>query len=118
MPEAVENARKNARKNGLETVEFICADAGQAAQALADRGIRPDAVVVDPPRKGMYENTIAAIGEMSPGRLVYVSCDPATLARDVQRLGAFGYAVTAGCAVDMFPRTHHVETVILMEKPL
>ncbi len=118
VPEAVENARKNARKNGLETVEFICADAGQAAQALADRGIRPDAVVVDPPRKGMYENTIAAIGEMSPGRLVYVSCDPATLARDVQRLGAFGYAVTAGCAVDMFPRTHHVETVILMEKPL
>lgn len=118
VPEAVENARKNAEKNGLRNVEFICADAGQAAQTLAARGIRPDAVVVDPPRKGMYENTVSVIGETAPARLVYVSCDPATLARDIARLAEFGYTVTAGCAVDMFPRTHHVETVVLMEKVL
>lgn len=118
VPEAVENARKNADANEVKNVEFICADAGQAAGELARRGIRPDAIVVDPPRKGMYENTIDAIGEMSPARLVYVSCDPATLARDMKRLSAHSYAVTAGTAVDMFPRTHHVETVVLMEKLL
>lgn len=116
VPEAVENARKNAAENGVGNVEFLCADAGQAAAELARRGIRPDAVVVDPPRKGMYENTVEAIGKMSPARLVYVSCDPATLARDVKRLSAYGYTVTDGTAVDMFPRTHHVETVVLMEK--
>lgn len=118
VPEAVENARKNAAENGVDNVEFLCADAGQAAAELARRGIRPDAVVVDPPRKGMYENTIKAIGEMSPARLVYVSCDPATLARDVKRLASYGYTVTDGVAVDMFPRTHHVETVVLMEKTI
>lgn len=116
VPEAVENARKNADTNGILNTEFLCADAGQAAKELARRGIRPDAVVVDPPRKGMYENTVEAIAEMSPAQLVYVSCDPATLARDVKRLSAYGYTVTDGTAVDMFPRTHHVETVLLMEK--
>lgn len=115
VPEAVVNAKKNARENGIQNVEFLCADAGQAAKELAVRGIRPDAIVVDPPRKGMYANTIEAIAEMSPARLVYVSCDPATLARDVKRLAEFGYNITDGVAVDMFPRTHHVETVVLME---
>lgn len=118
VPEAVENARKNASENGVTNAEFICADAGQAAKELARRGIRPDAVIVDPPRKGMYENTIEAIAAISPARLVYVSCDPATLARDVKRLAVYGYTVTDGVAVDMFPRTHHVETVVLMEKIL
>lgn len=116
VPEAVENARKNADANGIRNTEFICADAGHAAEELARRGIRPDAIVVDPPRKGMYENTVEAIAEMSPARLVYVSCDPATLARDIKRLSAYGYTVTDGVAVDMFPRTHHVETVVLMEE--
>ena len=118
VPEAVENARKNADANEVKNVEFLCADAGQAAGELARRGIRPDAIVVDPPRKGMYENTINAIGEMSPARLVYVSCDPATLARDIKRLAAYDYTITDGTAVDMFPRTHRVETVVLMEKLL
>ena len=116
VPEAVENAKENAIHNGVSNVEFICADAGEAAQTLADRGIRPDCIVVDPPRKGMYPEALENIVRMQPRRIVYVSCDPATLARDVKRLAESGYEVTAGTAVDMFPRTFHVETVVLLSK--
>ena len=112
VPEAVENARENARVNGVGNAEFLCGDAGQAAAALRDRGIRPDCVVVDPPRKGMSPDTIQAITDMAPERIVYVSCDPATLARDAALLRASGYRITAGTAVDMFPHTHHVESVV------
>ena len=116
VPEAVENAKINAVRNGVSNAEFICADAAVAAQAFKDRGIRPDCIVVDPPRKGMYPDALQNIVDMQPDRIVYVSCDPATLARDVKILNDQGYCITKGTAVDMFPRTHHVETVVQLNK--
>ena len=116
VPEAVENATENAKANGIFNAEFLCADAGAAAQALHARGIRPDCVVVDPPRKGVQEEALRAIVSMEPERIVYVSCDPGTLARDLKLLKAEGYSPVAGTAVDMFPHTSHVESVVLMSR--
>ena len=116
VPEAVENAKVNAQRNGVSNAEFICADAAAAAQSFKDRGIAPDCIVVDPPRKGMYPDALQNIVDMQPERIVYVSCDPATLARDVKLLAERGYHITKGTAVDMFPRTHHVETVVCLNK--
>ena len=109
---AVENARRNAEENGIENVRFICADASLAAAQLAAEGIRPDAVVVDPPRKGLASDVVDIICEMQPLTVVYVSCDPATLARDVKHFSENGYLPQKGMAVDMFPRCAHVETVL------
>lgn len=111
VPEAVENARANAAANSVGNTEFICADAGEAAQALASRGLRPAVVVVDPPRKGMREDAVRAVCSMSPERLVYVSCEPATLARDLLRFSELGYTLREATAFDLFPRTKHVEVV-------
>ena len=116
VPEAVENAKANAQRNGITNTEFICADAAAAAQSFKDRGITPDCIVVDPPRKGMYPEALENIVDMNPQRIVYVSCDPATLARDIKILRDKGYRITKGTAVDMFPRTHHVETVVALER--
>lgn len=116
VPEAIENARENAERNGVENVEFLCADAGEAAQTLAERGLRPDVIVVDPPRKGMDEAAIRAVAQMAPERAVYVSCNPATLARDILRFNEHGYSLAAATAVDMFPRTCHVETCVLLQR--
>ncbi|MCD8381797.1 MAG: 23S rRNA (uracil(1939)-C(5))-methyltransferase RlmD [Clostridiales bacterium] len=116
VPQAIEDARENARRNGLEHTEFFCADAGEAARRLAERGLRPDVISVDPPRKGLSAEVIDAICRMSPRRVVYVSCDPATLARDLKLLDAGGYRATRAEAVDMFPGTGHVETVCLLSK--
>lgn len=113
-PQAVADARDNARRNGVENVEFFCGDAGKAALELESRSIRPDVVVVDPPRKGLSPDVIEAVDKMSPHRLVYISCDPATLARDVALLKEKNYHLTSTQAVDMFPRTAHVETVVLL----
>lgn len=112
IPSAVEDARENAVRNGVPNARFICADAGEAAARLALDGVRPDVICVDPPRKGLSGEVIDAMAEMSPRRIVYVSCDPATLARDVRRLAGHGYQAVQAAAVDMFPRTGHVETVI------
>ena len=112
VPEAIENAKFNAQQNGITNAEFVCADAGEAAAMFAQRGIRPDAVVVDPPRKGMSVEAIEAISAMEPQRIVYVSCDPGTLARDLKLLSEMDYSPASGIAVDMFPHTPHVETVI------
>ena len=114
VPEAVENARANAQRNHIDNAEFICADAGQAAQELTRRGLCPETIVVDPPRKGLSETVIGAISDMHPQQVVYVSCNPATLARDVLRFEEKGYRMQEAVAVDMFPRTAHVETVVLM----
>ena len=116
VPEAIDNARENARRNGVANAEFFCGDAGEIAAHLASEDLRPDVVVVDPPRKGLGEEVIAAVAGMAPERVVYVSCDPATLARDVKRFSALGYAAARAVAVDMFPRTRHVETVVLLSK--
>ncbi len=112
IPEAVENARENARRNGIENADFICADASEAAEKFLRDGVRPEAIVVDPPRKGMDEAAVRALCGMAPERIVYVSCNPATLARDITVFSACGYALRRAEAVDMFPRTCHVETVV------
>jgi len=114
VPEAVEDARENAARNGVQNAEFFCGDASAVAARLAGEGLRPDVVTVDPPRKGLAEDVIHTIAEMAPPRVVYVSCDPATLARDVKRFAELGYEALRACAVDMFPRADHVETVCLL----
>ncbi len=116
VPEAVENARANARRNGIANAEFICADAGEAAAELARRGCTPDAIVLDPPRKGLTPEVITAAVAMHPERIVYISCDPATQARDLKLFTQNGYEPIEATAVDMFPRTRHVETVCLLSK--
>ena len=116
VPEAVENAGENARSNGIENAEFLCGDAGEAAKTLAERGLRPRIVVVDPPRKGMSEEAVKAVASMEPERIVYVSCGPETLARDILRFQELGYSLQEATAVDMFPRTCHVETVCLLTR--
>ena len=116
VPQAIEDAKFNAAQNGMENAEFFCMDAGQAAKMLADRRTRPDVIVVDPPRKGVSADVIEAISAMAPQRVVYVSCDPATLARDLKLLTAVGYTLQTAEAFDLFPRCAHVETVCLLSK--
>lgn len=116
VPEAVENAAQNAKENGIENAEFICADAALAARELAARNLHPEIIVVDPPRKGMSEEAVSAVSSMTPERIVYVSCNPATLARDILRFNTFGYELKKATAVDMFPKTSHVESVVLLAK--
>ena len=116
VPQAVEDARDNAIRNGIENAEFICGDAGQAALELEERGIRADVVVVDPPRKGLNADTIQALHRFAPRRIVYVSCDPATLARDVKLLKERGYTLQNAIAADLFPRCAHVESVVTLQK--
>ena len=116
VPQAVEDARDNARRNGIENAEFFCGDAGQAALELEQKGIRADVVVVDPPRKGLNADTIEALSRFAPRRIVYVSCDPATLARDVALLKQRGYGLKNAMAADLFPRCAHVETIVCLSK--
>lgn len=116
VPEAVENARENAKTNGIENAEFLCMDAPQAAQHLKEQGLTPDVVVLDPPRKGCGEALCHTVSDMAPARVVYVSCDPATLARDLTYFAANGYHLVTAVPVDLFPRTRHVETVVLLSK--
>lgn len=116
VPQAVEDAAANARRNGIENARFLCADAGQAAAELCAQGVRPDVICVDPPRKGLSPEVIDAIADMGPARVVYVSCDPGTLARDLKLLTQRGYEARSATAVDMFPRTAHVESVVLMTR--
>ena len=116
VPEAIENAKANAALNGVQNAEFLCADAGEAARTLSERGLRPAVIVVDPPRKGMQEEAIEAVASMSPQRIVYVSCEPSTLARDILRFNGYGYTLTAAEAYDLFPRTKHVETVVRLSR--
>lgn len=116
IPSAVENARKNAAHNHVTNAEFLCGDAKDAARILYERGERPDVIVIDPPRKGCDAAVITTIAAMRPTRVVYVSCDPATLARDLKQFTAEDYNIEAVTPVDMFPGTAHVETVCLLSK--
>ena len=113
---AVEDARKNAETNDIKNARFLCADAAKAAAQLEKEGVRPTVVVVDPPRKGCDRALIETVARMAPDRIVYVSCDPATLARDCAVFAEVGYQVTDVTPVDMFPRTAHVETVVLLSR--
>lgn len=116
IPAAIENAKRNAARNHIENAEFLCGDAAQAAKILFDRGEKPDVIVIDPPRKGCDASLISTIAAMRPERVVYVSCDPATLARDLKRFDESGYKIQAVTPVDMFPCTAHVETVVWLSK--
>ena len=116
VPEAIENAKENAKRNGISNSEFLCGDAAKAAVTLQKRGIRPDVVILDPPRKGCDEQLIQTVSEMAPRRIVYVSCDPATLSRDLKRFTEVGYKPQEVTPVDLFPRTAHVENVCLLEQ--
>ena len=116
VPEAIDDARENAARNGVKNAEFFCGDASDVAKKLARENLRPDVITVDPPRKGLAADVVESIAEMQPGRIVYVSCDSATMARDVKRLADLGYTAQRACAVDMFPRADHVETVVLLSK--
>lgn len=116
IPEAVENARKNAALNGITNAQFLCADAAKAAGELRQSGQLPDVVVLDPPRKGCAPGLVDTIREMAPQKVVYVSCDPATLARDLRLFADAGYGPVALTPVDLFPRTAHVECVTCLVK--
>lgn len=119
IPEAIEDAKRNAARNGVTNARFLCGDAAEAAAALKAEGVAPDVIVVDPPRKGLTPGLIGTIVQMQPDRVVYVSCDPATLARDLAIFADHNYSAKEITPVDMFPRTAHVESVCLMscEKP-
>ena len=117
VSQAIADARENAARNGVENVRFLCADAGQAAEKLAREGFRPQVIVVDPPRKGLDEAAVRAVCAMAPRRIVYVSCDCASLARDAKMLQQAGrYRPLQVRAFDMFPRTANVETVVLLSR--
>lgn len=114
IPSAVEDAGNTAALAGIRNASFLCADAAEAAARFAAEGRKPDVLFVDPPRKGLAPEVIDSIAEMEPQRVVYVSCDPGTLARDLRLFAEKGYRAEKAVAVDMFPRTRHVETVVLM----
>ena len=119
IPEAIDSAKANAARMGDAVAaksRFFCADAGEAAARLAAEGLRPDVIMLDPPRKGCDETTLSAVAQMSPRRVVYVSCNPSTAARDAAWLGQHGYRAEKVQPVDLFPRTKHVETVCLLSK--
>ena len=116
VSEAIENAKENAQKNGILNADFICTDTADLFQTIQRRYRSPDVIVVDPPRKGLSPEVISGISELEPERLIYISCNPATLARDIRMLNEYHYQLTDGMAFDMFPRTSHVETVVSMTK--
>lgn len=119
VPEAIESAKANAARMGdaiAAKSRFFCADAGKAASQLAAEGLHPDVVMLDPPRKGCDEATLSAVVTMSPRRVVYVSCNPSTAARDAKWLEEHGYRAEKVQPVDLFPRTRHCETVCLLSK--
>lgn len=117
ISEAVEDAKRNAAANGIENATFLCGDAADAAARLRADGVRPDIILVDPPRKGLSEQLIATVDEFAPDRVVYISCDPATLARDCARFAELGWHIASPVRpVDLFPRTAHVESVVLLTK--
>ena len=100
----------------MANAEFFCGDAKDIAAALAGQKLRPDVVCVDPPRKGLAPEVVEAVVSMQPQRVVYVSCDPATLGRDVKRFGEQGYKAVRAAAVDLFASTANVETVCLLSR--
>ena len=116
VPEAIENAKQNALANDITNCEFICADAAEAARILHSRNLRPDVIMVDPPRKGCGRDACEQIAAFSAPRIVMVSCNAATAARDCACFAELGYSTDKCVAVDMFSGTNHVETVCLLSK--
>ena len=117
IPEAIEDARKNAAENGMNNARFFVGKAEEVLPRMYEQeGISADVMVIDPPRKGCDEAVLRTMAAMAPQRIVYVSCDPATLARDLKYLAGAGYRVEKVQPVDMFPQTCHIETIVLLQK--
>ncbi len=116
VEKAIEDAKENAVRNGVDNAEFYCGAAEDVVPELMDKNNRPDVVIIDPPRKGSDEKTLSAILSAQPRAIVYVSCNPATLARDARFLADGGYTLCEVTPVDMFPHTEHVETCVLLSK--
>ena len=116
VEQAVLDAAACAKAAGLDNARFLCADAADAAAQLSKEGFSPDVVILDPPRQGCEPSLLHTVADMSPSRIVYVSCNPATLARDARLLRDLGYALTQARPFDLFPRTAHVETVALLSR--
>src|SRR5690554_4780522 len=116
VDQAIEDAKENAKMNGIENANFIKGHSEILIPQMAQQGLKADIVVVDPPRKGCDRKLLEAIVEMGPNRLVYVSCNPATLARDLSYLSENGYKIIETQPVDLFPQTYHVESVVLITK--
>ena len=112
--DAIRDAKENARRNGVENARFLCDDAGRFMQKLAKDGNAPDVVMMDPPRAGSDQKFLQSLLMLKPKRVVYVSCNPETLARDLRVLVDGGYRAEWATPVDMFPGTEHVETVVLL----
>ena len=112
VPEAVDSARENAAANGVGNCSFIAAD---VLKAISDIDERPDIIILDPPRSGVAPKALARIAAARPGKIVYVSCKPSSLVRDLQTLTCEGYSVKATKLIDLFPRTSHIESVCLLE---
>lgn len=116
VPEAIENAKRNAQLNGISKADFYCGDAGEVFGKLRAEGCSPDIILLDPPRKGCSEQTLETVVSAAPEKIVMISCNPATAARDAKWLGEHGYAAEKLCGADLFPRTRHVECVVLMSR--
>ncbi len=116
VPEAVKNAKQNAMQNNISNADFYCGDAGEIFSKLNKNGCSPDIIIVDPPRKGCSENTLRTILSASPEKIVMISCNPATAARDAKFLAQNSYSVDKVCGADLFPATKHVECVVLLSQ--
>lgn len=116
IPEAVENGQKNAAINGITNASYVCAPAEEAIQNWLKEGIQADVILVDPPRKGLTESFIKASVSMEPKKITYISCNVATMARDIKLYQELGYELKKVQPVDLFPQTHHVEAVVLMSR--
>lgn len=113
---AVRDAVNNAKMNGIDNIRFYCNDAGRFLVNMAEQGENADVVIMDPPRSGSTEEFMDAVGKLGAGKVVYVSCNPETLARDVRYMKKLGYRAVEAWPVDMFPETDHVETIVLLSK--
>lgn len=116
IPEAVKNAKENAAVNNISNAEFYCGDAGEVFSELNKNGCSPDIIIIDPPRKGCSENTLQAIISAAPSKIIMISCNPSTAARDAKFFSENNYSVDKVCGVDLFPATKHVECVVMMSK--
>ncbi|MDE5738470.1 MAG: 23S rRNA (uracil(1939)-C(5))-methyltransferase RlmD, partial [Oscillospiraceae bacterium] len=116
IPEAVENAKENARQNNISNAEFYCGDAGMISKKLLEQKLSPDIVILDPPRKGCDSMTIQSVINMQPDKIIMISCNPATCARDSAIFAENHYLIEKVKAVDLFPSTAHVECIVLMSR--
>ena len=116
VKEAAENAKENAALNGIENAEFYAGDASEVMEKLSKDGIKADAIILDPPRKGCDEALLKTVANLNPAKILYISCNPATLARDMKYLSSYGYNADTAYPFDMFPQTAHVESVVLLTK--